>query len=409
MNYTLFMARRLTLAGSGHKRTPATTVAIAAVALSVMVMLASLAIVTGFKNEIRDRVVGFNSHITLSVIPDASDDIIVRVSPTLRSLLESKPFITEYGLQISMPAILKTPSDFKGIYVRALPTASAADFIASNLVEGRMPASEAEEEILVSATAARQMGLKSGEKTDIYFMSDEVRVRRLTIAGIYDTHFDTYDNVYVYASLPILRELSGLKPDEGVSLSIYTDDFTRVAEYTTELQTTLTQATADGLLPKAYQTDNALNQGAGYFQWLSLLDTNVAVVIGLMTAVACITLISGMLIIILDKKRFIGLMKALGTPSRALRRIFMFLALRIALTGMVIGNVIMLGLLWLQHNYHFIPLDPDAYYIDFVPAEIRWQAVVALNIGVLIVVYAMLILPSRFVSRFSPAELLRGE
>lgn len=412
MNYSLYIARRLSLSGNGGKRTPATAVATAAVALSVMVMLASVAIVTGFKSEITERVTGFNSHITLSAIPDGNDDIIMRVTPTLRNLLDSTDYITEYGIQISMPGILKTPTDFKGVYVRGLPTEAARRFIASNIVSGKLPdpeASEDKSEILISSTAARQLGLKAGDRTDVYFMSDEVRVRRLTISGIYNSHFDTYDNVYVYAPLPLLHGLAGLSPDEGVALSIQTNDFSKVNENTDNLQRTLSAGAKEGSLPRLYQADNALELGANYFRWLSLLDMNVNVVISLMTAVACITLISGMLIIILDKKRFIGLMKALGTPSRKLRRIFIFLALRIAITGMIIGNVVMLGLLWLQRTFHLIHLDPEAYYIDFVPVEISWPAVAILNAGIFIVAYLTLTLPSRFVSKISPAELLRGE
>ena len=135
----------------------------------------------------------------------------------------------------------------------------------------------------------------------------------------------------------------------------------------------------------------------------------LAVVLILMTFVACITLVSGMLIIILDKKRFIGLMKSLGAPTSKVRQVFMLLAVRIALTGLIIGNAAMLGLLYAQKATHFIPLDPESYYIDFVPVVISWPAVAALNAGVLLVVYLVLILPSRFVSKISPAETMRYE
>ncbi len=412
MNYPLYIARRLSLSGKGRKRTPATAVATTAVALSVMVMLASIAIVTGFKSEITRRVTGFNSHITLTAADATEEGNILRVSPALGAILEESPFIKEYGLQISMPAILKTPDDFKGVYVRTLPTLASREFMASNLTEGRMPdlsASADDSQLLISEMAARQLGLKAGDRIDTYFMSDEVRVRRLPISGVFNTHFESYDNIYIYAPLSLMRELSGLKSDEGVALMIETEDFGNVSENTAELQHQLVEAATSGALPTLFQTDNALSQGANYFRWLSLLDTNVAVVLGLMTAVACITLISGMLIIILDKKRFIGLMKALGTPARKLRRIFIFLALRVALVGMLAGNAIMLALLWLQYRFHLIPLDPEAYYIDFVPVQLNWLSIVVLNVAVFAIVYLSLVLPSRFVSRFSPAELLRSE
>lgn len=410
MNYALYIARKLSLTGSGRKRTPATAVATAAVTLSIMVMLASVAIVTGFKNEITDRVVGFNSHMSLSVMPgNTGTDNIVRLSPTLCKILDETSDIKEYGPQVSMPAILKTPEDFKGIYVRNMPTSASREFMTSNIVSGHLPdhtASADDAEILVSDAAARQLGLKAGEKIDVYFMSDDVRVRRLKIAGIYNSHFDSYDNIYAFAPLSLLDELTGLTAEEGVAIAVETADLNRLEETTDQLRHILVEGSANGALPKLLHVENAKTQGSNFFRWLSLLDMNVLVVIALMTAVACITLISGMLIIILDKKQFIGLMKALGTPNRNLRKVFVYLAMRICLTGIVIGNGVMLILLWLQDKYHLIPLDPEAYYIDFVPAEISWTAVVVLNIGVIVLTYLTLMLPSRFVSRISPAELL---
>lgn len=411
--YPLFIARRLSLRGDGRKRTPAMAVATTAVALSVAVMLASVAIVTGFKNEITRRVVGFNSHITVTQASnDGNEGNIVALTPGLKSILDSCKYIKEYGLQISMPAIIKTPGDFKGVYMRGIDSQAMRNFMERNLVAGTLPRTDAPDsipEVLISEIASRQLGLKAGDKTDLYFMSDDIRVRRMKIAGIYNTHFDTYDDLYVYGPLSLMRGLSGLHSDEGVALTIDTDDFGKVADYTEDLQQRLLNGVADGTVYRVYRVDNVLSQGANYFRWLSLLDMNVLVVLGLMTAVACVTLVSGMLIIILDKKRFIGLMKALGTPSGNLRQIFIYLAMKIALTGMAIGNVLMLGLLWLQHTYHVVPLDPEAYYIDFVPAELTWESIVILNVGVLAVTYLVLVLPSRFVGKISPAELIRGE
>lgn len=412
MNYPLFLARRLSLTSGGRKRTPATAVATAAVALSVAVMLASIAVVTGFKRQITDKVVGFNSHITLSVAPDdSSDGNLVTMTPGLASILDSKPYVAAYSLQASMPAILKTPGDFKGVYMRGINDPAVREFMKNNLVAGSLPdtTSSADPGVLLSDIAVRQLGLKAGEKIDVYFMSDDIRVRRLPVTGVYNSHFDSYDNLYAYAPMSLIRELGGLRDDQGVSLLVTTGDFSNVEQYSADLQNSLMQGLADGTIYRLFQVDNAMHQGGNFFRWLSLLDMNVIVVLTLMTVVACVTLVSGMLIIILDKKRFIGLMKALGTPTRKLRKVFIYLAVRVALTGMLIGNVLMLALLFLQKLYHFIPLDADAYYIDFVPVEISWPAVVLLNIGVVVVVYLSLVLPSRFVGKISPAELIRGE
>lgn len=411
--YPLFIARRLSLGPGGRKASPAVRVAIAAVALSVALMLASIAIVLGFKKEIEDKVVGFNSHLTVYSYPLSPDDSnIVTLTPTIRNILDTIPYIKDYSLQAVIPGILKTPGDFKGIYFKGIPEGVTREFLASTLEEGEMPdysRDDSSYKILISAIASRELGLHAGDKVDTYFFSDDIRVRRLEVAGVFNSHFESYDDVLVFGPLSLIQRLAALNDRQGISIVVTVDRPRMAPQYAGQLDLTLRRALAEGLIFKAYHVDNVYNQGAGFFRWLSLLDTNVAVVLILMTFVACITLVSGMLIIILDKKRFIGLMKSLGAPTGKVRQVFMLLAVRIALTGLIIGNAAMLGLLYAQRATHFIPLDPESYYIDFVPVVISWPAVAALNAGVLAVVYLVLILPSRFVSKISPAETMRYE
>lgn len=413
MNYPLFLARRLSLSPGGRKSSPAIKVSITAVALSVAVMLASIAVVLGFKREIRDKVIGFNSHITLYVNPmSEDDDNLVTITPTLENVLGELPFISDYSLQASIPAVLKTPDDFKGVYLRSMSGKGVSDFIKGNLEEGEIPdfsLPENGQKIVVSRIAARQLGLKTGDKIDTYFFSDDVRVRRLEIAGIYNSHFDSYDDVIIYGALPLVQKLGGIGMSQGTGLQIQTDDFNRVDEYAQTLHNRLVEGLASGELYRYYRVETAKTQGAGYFHWLAMLDTNVWVILTLMTIVAVATLISGMLILILDRQRLIGLIRALGASVPKVRDIFVYLAMKVALTGMVIGNVVMLALLWAQDRWHFLPLSPDSYYIDFVPVEINWPSVLAMNVAVLIVTYFALILPSRFVARISPAETMRSE
>lgn len=413
MNYPLYIANRLSLSAGGKRKAPAVTVAIAAVALSVAVMLASVAIVMGFKQEIRNKVVGFNGHITLYVSPTSpDDDNLVSVIPSLKKVLAETPFITEYSIQAAIPAIMKTNSDFKGVYLKGMSGDLTENFIGSNLVEGALvdfSATGNKNKVVISSAAANQLRLKCGDKIDTYFISDEVRVRRLEIVGIFNSHFDQYDDVMIYGSLPLVQQLGGIGENQGTYMQIVTDNFDNIADYSIMLQQTLNKAVADGSLFRLYRIDNVLNQGMGFFNWLRLLDTNVIVVLVLMIIVGGITLVSGMLILIIDKKRFIGLMKAMGAPTTKVRRIFIYLAIRIAIWGMLIGNVAILSLIYVQDKTHFLPLDPESYYIDFVPVSISWYAVAALNIGVIAVMYLVLILPSRFVAGISPAETMRYE
>lgn len=410
MNYALFLGRRLTLGGDGKKGSPGVKVATAAIALSVAVMTASIAIVLGFKREITDKVIGFTSHIIMTT--SGADDNIITLTPTLKKVLDSEPYVKDYSLQISLPAILKTPEDFKGIFLKNLNDNATRNFISKNVISGKMPdfsKSDAQQDIVLSRLAADQLGLKQGEKVDCYFINDDVKVRRLRIAAIYDSHFDAYDNLMVYCSRELSEAFSGLQGNQGSSMLITTDDFGKLDENTLKLSEKLNAATRDGMLYKDYHLENAHVGGANYFHWLNMLDTNVIVVLTLMMIVGCVTLISGMLTIILDKKRFIGLMKALGASNGKLRQVFVYLSMRVALTGMVIGNVLILILLFVQDRYHILKLDASSYYIDFVPVEINTTAIVLLNAGVIAVVYIILLFPSRIISKISPSETMRNE
>ena len=413
MGYSFFIARKLSLSSDGRKNSPAVIIAIISVAISLAVMTASIAIVMGFKKEITDKVVGFNGHITLYTVPvNQDDDNLITLTPSLQEELKAIPFVKDFSLQAAIPAVMKTAGDFKGIYLKGLNGNLTTEFINGNLEDGEIPDFSNEEnrdKIIISRMAASQLGLKVGDKIETYFFSDDVRVRRLTVSGIYNSHFDQYDEVMMYGALGLVQQLGSIDSGQGTYLQIATDNLENINEKTLILQERLNEATADGRLFRLYRTDNVLNQGAGFFNWLSLLDTNVVVILILMMTVGCVTLISGMLIIIMERKKFIGLMKSLGARTGKIRNVFILVALKIALLGLIIGNVIILTFLYFQATEHFLPLDGDSYYIDFVPVSLDWQTVLLLNAGVLFVIYLVLILPSRFVAGISPSETMRYE
>lgn len=408
MNYPLYLARRLSLGNGGRRMSPAVAVAIIAIAISVSVMIASIAIVLGFKREIRDKVVGFNAHISLYRMPmNEEDDNLISITPFIKETLDSFPFIMEYYEQAAIPAILKTSDDFKGVYLRGLKGEKPTDYLASNLEDGDMPDYEEDDQknkILISRIAANQLKLNVGDKIETYFISDDIRVRKLEIAGIFNSHFDQYDDVLIFGSMNLVKQLGNLNDSTGTYLMIQTDDFDKVPDYTLKLQQRFNEAVAYGETEAYYRTDNVLNQGRGFFSWLSLLDTNVVVIIILMMVVGCVTLVSGMLIIILERKKFIGLMRAMGASTSKIRNIFIYLAIKIALIGIFIGDFVIIIILYFQEKYHFLQLDADSYYIDFVPVYLPGWIVIVLDCGVLLVTYLVLVLPSRFVGKISPAE-----
>ena len=413
MNLPFYIAGRLSLGSGGKRMSPAVTVAIVAIAISVAVMIASIAIVLGFKNEIRDKVVGFNGHISLFRVPASEEDNnIIQANSFATNVLDQLPFIKEYVIQSSIPAIFKTSEDFKGIYIRGLQGENATKYIENNLEEGYIPDYSDENEknkIVISRIAANQLRLKAGDKIETYFFSNNIKVRKLEIAGIYNSHFDQYDDVIMFGAMPLVTQMGDLPDNSGTYIMLQTDNFDKIPEYTQELQYIFNQAVSNGDTNNYYRTDNVLSQGRGFFSWLSLLDTNVVVIITLMMIVGCVTLVSGMLIIILERKKFIGLMRALGANTTTIRNVFILMALKIAVIGIAIGDILILILLYFQQKYHFLKLDAESYYIDFVPVYLPGWIVVALNVGVLFVTYLVLVLPSRFVGKISPAETLLGE
>lgn len=410
-SYPYWLAKRLSLADSQRRQSPAIVVAVVATALSVVIMIAALAIVAGFKHEIREKVVGFNSHLVAYVAAQGpTDDNLLHLSPSLRNILDQEPYITSYYLETSAPGVLKTKEDFKGYYFKGVSGEGNSTFLKANLTEGRLPSlAEGSQEVLISRLMADRLQLKAGDEVDSYFFYDNIRARRLKITGIYDTHFDAYDDLYAYGPMSLIADILSINPGYGTSLHIDTDNFSRLPEYTDRLNRRLAQGLAEGELYKPVVADNALSMGASYFTWLNLLDTNVAVILILMAIVACVTLISGQLIIILDKRPLIGLLKTLGTPDRQISKVFVLMALKVAAWGMVIGNALAFLVLGLQQRFHFFTLDPDAYYINFVPVRFQPLAIVGLNLAIFAVIVVSLLLPARLAAKISPAQTLRYE
>lgn len=413
MGFALFIAKRISLSEKGKSKAPAVAVAIAAVALAIGVMLASISIVVGFKDEIKAKVTGFNGHISLYSNPLISEeDNIIRLTPELKSILDNQKFINDYSLQLSIPAILKTPSDFKGVYLKGFSGENTKKFILNSLDKDSLenyPDSLSRNEIYISRIAANQLNLSKGDKIDTYFISDDIRVRRLEIVGIFNSHFDQYDDIIIYGSLPLIQDLANININEGTSIQLMVNDFNKIPEYSQLIFQNLQESYDKGEISQLFKIDNVLNQGINFFSWLELLDTNVIVIIILMIVVASVTLISGMLIIILEKKRFIGILKALGCLNSKISRIFILLALRISLIGLLIGNLISLLILFIQDKTHFIPLDAESYYINFVPVRLDWQIILFTNLGVLFLVYLVLVFPSGYVAKISPAETIKKE
>lgn len=419
MNISLFIARRLQLKGSKrHTSSSSSIIAGTGVSIAIFVMVLTLCVVLGFKNQIREKVTGFDSQITINpplVINDSSD-LSIRFNDTIRSLINSAITDTtniSASLSIKQPGIMKTDENFAGLIFKGINSSSNISFIESNLLEGKIPDytnDSCKNQIVISSATAKSLEIKVGDKINTYFFTDNnIRARKFEVAGTYNSNFGEYDKLIAYAYLPTLQRIAQLDSLSGTSIEINglnTDDIESQAN---ALQTKINQAVYNQKLDKIYNIDNVQHSGALYFNWLDLLDTNVIVILILMSCVAGFTLISCLFILILERVKTIGLLKSLGATNSQVRRIFIHMAQRLVLRGMIIGNILSLIFVFLQQKYHLIPLDPEAYYLNCVPVEINWWHILILNIGVIVITSLILILPSHLASKISPAQTMRYE
>ena len=386
MNTSFWIARRLRLRGGGG-RTTGVVIAVAGVALALIIMEFTLAIVVGFKDGIHSRLMGFDAQIT--VCP--ADGKTLEASPVLIDAVRKRLPDADIRLSLRQPALLKTDNDFEGLVFLAQSPDADFSFEKSNIVAGDWPdyaSDSCDNKIVISVPTAQALGLGVGDRVySTFFIDGNVKMRRHTIAALFQSNFGEYDKTVAYASLRGIQRVAGLD----------------------SLQAGLISDAAAGRLDQYYPVDSVLRTGALYFNWLSLLDTNVTVIFILMLSVAGLTLISSLFILILERVTMIGVLRAMGATKPFIRRIFIDMTMRLAGLGMVIGNVVGIGLLLLQKYTHAVPLDPDMYYLNSVPVEINVWAFVALNIGVAVVTWVILVLPARLASSIDPAKTVKYE
>lgn len=417
MRTEIFISRRLSLRAEGARRMAVgVTVAVTGIALAIIIMMVSIAVVIGFKQEIRSKVSGFNSQIMIYPAEAYSidrDNPGIRLSDTLRTLIAATFPEANVALTMRRPAIFKTDSAFQGIILKGLGESTGRQFIARQIVAGNFPSDNPDSinSVAISQSTASQLGINIGDKLLTHFLqNNNLRTRALTVTGIFNTHFSDFDNMYAFTPLPMLQRLAHVDSITGSAVELSGFDDAEIDGATTMLHDALIrQLTEHPENTPIYAIDNVHHTGAMYFTWLSLLDTNVVVILALMAVVSGFTLISCMFILILERVRMIGLLKAMGATNRFIGHIFIYMAQRIVLRGLIIGNAVGLLLLAVQKHLHIVPLDAEAYYLDYVPVEIGWWWILLLNICTVIISWVILILPARAIARLSPAESMRYE
>lgn len=417
MNFPLFIARRIYSDHTDDRQRvsrPAIRIATAGVAIGLAVMILSVCVVIGFKHTIRDKVVGFGSHVQVanfftqqSAATDQSvvmNDSMMHVLSNTRGVKHAQRFAMKQG-------ILKTDNDFLGVMLKGVGPEFDTTFIHQNMVSGSIPKfsdKSSTNRILISKTMADKLQVKSGDRIFAYFIGDgTVRTRRFTIQGIYQTNLAQYDKVTVFCDLYTAQRLNGWTGDLATGAELTVEDFARLDE-TAKTLVERVNRTADKY-GNTYSTKTIRELSPQIFSWLDLLDLNVWIILAIMTAVAVVTMVSGLLIIILERTTMIGILKALGARNSTVRHTFLWFAAFIIGKGLVIGDAIALALILLQKTTGMVKLDPATYYVDTVPVEINWLFIVALNIATLLIAMFVLIAPSYLISHIHPAKSMRYE
>jgi lipoprotein-releasing system permease protein len=394
---TFFLARKLAWhpqTESRRKKSPAVTIAVSGVALSIVVMILSVAVVMGFKDEVRNQILERDDAVNITAYAQTGEMKAFDRAATEALITLPDGAYTVGHIEIS--GILKTPDDFLGVNFRSAP-AEVCNPDSADCVR-------------LSRKMAAQLSLSVGDRVPAYFFIDNrLRVRMLTVASLYTSGVDEQDGAVAYCAPQLPAALLSL-PDGYVQSigvkGIGLDESEAVAQ---QIHDELMDAYYTGQTDEAFGISQIKQTGAGYFAWLDLLDTNVVVILTLMSAVAAFTLISSLFIIILERVKTIGLLKSLGAPNRLIRRTFMLLAERMVITGLLIGNVVGIALIQLQMRTHLVPLDPDAYFVDFVPMRFEPWSIVVINLGALALSWLVLMLPAMIVARISPATTMRYE
>ncbi len=407
MNVEYFIANRLFTAKEENNRytKPILGIAILAIGFSVAIMLLSIMIVTGFKKDISDKIIGFNSHITITNFTEnqsyESEPIYMHQDfyPSIRN----EDGFKHIQVYATKAGIIKTNDEILGSVLKGVGNDFDPSFFKQNLVEGKIPVYSdtiTSNKVLISKSISNLLKLSINDNMVMYFVNKPPRVRKFIVEGIYETGLSDFDDLMVIGDIQHIQKLNGWQSDQVGGFEVTIDNFEDL-----EMMTSILYNQIDYNL-NAFSIKERIPQ---IFDWLALQDINVRVILILMLIVACINMITALLILILERTRLIGILKAFGASNWSVRRVFLYNALNIILKGLILGNFIALGLALVQHHFAFFQLDPNTYFMHTVPINFNLTYIALLNIGTIIVCYLVLVIPSVIITKITPIKAIRYE
>lgn len=415
MNLPLFIARKIYSGKTEGKQVsrPAIRIATAGVAIGLAVMLISVSVVLGFKHTIRDKVIGFGSHIQVGsfMTLQTGDFYPIQMDDSMLTVLKTIPGVKHVQRYAMKQGILKTDHDFLGVVFKGIGAEYDTTFLHQNMRQGHIPRftdNASSNKILISQSIADKLGVKANDKIYSYFIDKNgVRTRRFTIEGVYQTNLSQYDDITCFTDLYTAVKLNGWEDDQTTGAELTVKDFNQLDDVE-NLVVKKVNRTLDHY-GETYSSKTIRELCPQIFSWLDLLDLNVWIILALMIAVAGVTMISGLLIIILERTVMIGILKALGARNKTIRHTFMWFAAFIIGKGMLIGNIVGLGLISLQQFTGLVKLNPQTYYVNTVPVEYNIPLFIILNVATLLICLFVLIAPSYLISHIHPAKSMRYE
>ncbi len=417
MNHEVFIAQRMKLNNNRQKGSPSLTVALVGIVLAVVVMILSIAIVMGFKGEISGKILRLDAQIRVTNAALGIDDNYATVNgrEVREAITDEGDFaqlIESMSLIADKSAILKTDDDFMGIIMRGVDEGYDWRYLKSKMVEGTEPAvsdTASSNQVVISKTVADRLQLHAGDKVMTYFIDDNIKARNLTVSGVFETDLEAFDNAYIVGGIGIVQGVNGWNGDTGTQVAINMKNPNDLEGDAYQLYTLLASNTVKHESKNLFYVSTTHQNNLPFFAWLQMLDMNVVIILTLMMIVAAFTLISAMLMIVLERIRVIGNFKALGATNGTIRNIFIYLTGKLIIKALIIGNVIGIGLALAQKYGHIVRLDPTAYYMPYVPIHLSIPALLMLNVGILIVSYLTLLGASHIISTIKPTATMRFE
>ena len=411
LNYEFFLAKRI-IGSKAYKSSvsaPIIKIGIAAIAIGIVVMMIAIATGIGLQQKIRDKVVAFNGHVTISNFDsNNSQESIVPISKNQEFYPEFKSVdgINHIQAVATKFGVIRTATDFEGIILKGVGEDYTWDYFKDFLVEGRLPdyTKDRNEDVLMSQFIANKMGFKLGDKFNTYFIKDDTNkppnIITYTIVGIYNSGFQEFDASYIIGDIKHIQRLNKWEDTEIGNFELFIDDFDQLKDIGTEVYKST---------PPTFNTQTIVEKFYSIFEWIKIFDNNIYAIIGIMILVAGINMITALLVLILERTQMIGVLKALGSNNWSIRKLFLFNASYLIVLGLVWGNIIGLGLLFTQKYLKLFPLDPSIYYVTEVPVYININYIIALNVGTFILCLLMLLIPSYIITKISPVKAMRFE